>query len=149
MISTVMTAQNDYSKYYKNLPVQMPVAVGPTIPDNNISLKDAGGTGDGVTMNTEAFSKAISELDKRRWAPQRSCRHLSHWTDIAERQHRPALGKKRDYRVFSRQKDLIKLIRRLENQKTRQHQASMPANGKISVSRAKASSTVMANGGDP
>jgi uncharacterized membrane protein len=45
MISTVMTAQNDYSKYYKNLPVQMPVAVGPTIPDNNISLKDAGGTG--------------------------------------------------------------------------------------------------------
>jgi polygalacturonase len=65
MISTVMTAQNDYSKYYKNLPVQMPVAVGPTIPDNNISLKDAGGMGDGVTMNTEAFSKAISELDKK------------------------------------------------------------------------------------
>lgn len=61
---TAMQAANDYSKYYQNLPVAMPQPTVPTIPANRVSLLDCGGKGDALTMNTEAFSKAISKLAK-------------------------------------------------------------------------------------
>ena len=58
---TVATAfANDYSKYYQNLPVAMPQPTLPTIPNNQVSIIDFGGNGDGQSMNTLAFSKAIS-----------------------------------------------------------------------------------------
>lgn len=44
--------------------MQMPVVVSPLIPSNSVSLTDFGGLGDGMTMNTEAFTKAISKLNK-------------------------------------------------------------------------------------
>ena len=55
---------NDYSKYYQNLPVAMPQPTLPTIPNNQVSILDFGGNGDGQTLNTQAFSKAISKLSK-------------------------------------------------------------------------------------
>ena len=62
---TVATAfANDYSKYYQNLPVAMPQPTLPTIPNNQVSIIDFGGNGDGQSMNTLAFSKAISKLSK-------------------------------------------------------------------------------------
>ncbi len=61
---TTVQAGNDYSKYYQNLPVSMPQPTLPTIPNNEVSLLDCGGIGNGVAMNTEAFAKAISKLDK-------------------------------------------------------------------------------------
>lgn len=57
------TAQ-DYSAYYLDLPVDVAQAQVPQIPDNSMSLTETGGVGDGVTLNTEAFSKAISKLTK-------------------------------------------------------------------------------------
>ena len=54
----------DYSKYYQNLPVQMQQPTLPTIPDNQVSILDFGGNGNGQAMNTQAFSKAISKLNK-------------------------------------------------------------------------------------
>ena len=54
----------DYSKYYQNLPVQMQQPTLPTIPDNQVSILDFGGNGNGQAMNTQAFSKAISKLSK-------------------------------------------------------------------------------------
>lgn len=57
-------AANNYSKYYQNLPVQMSQPTLPTIPDNHVSILDCGGKGDAISMNTEAFSKAISKLSK-------------------------------------------------------------------------------------
>ncbi len=57
-------AANDYAKYYQNLPVAMPQPVLPTIPDNQVSLLDCGGKGDALTLNTDAFTKAISKLSK-------------------------------------------------------------------------------------
>lgn len=55
----------DYGKYYTNLPVKMSQPVLPSIPANTVNLKDFGGVADGVTLNTEAFSKAISALNKK------------------------------------------------------------------------------------
>ena len=35
------------------------------IPDNTLSLKDFGAIGDGITLNTQAFEKALKALDKK------------------------------------------------------------------------------------
>lgn len=63
-IATDMKANNDYSKYYQNLPVQMPQPTLPSIPNNQVNILDFGGKGDAISMNTEAFTKAISKLTK-------------------------------------------------------------------------------------
>lgn len=65
MLSTGVACAKDYGTYYGNLPVQMPVASAPSIPDNTVNIKDFGGVGDGQTLNTEAFRKAISALESR------------------------------------------------------------------------------------
>lgn len=66
MVFAVSAAMaKDYGGYYKNLPVDMPQVKAPVIPGNTVNLKDFGGVGDGLTLNTEAFKKAISALEKR------------------------------------------------------------------------------------
>ena len=61
----VITAfAQDYSKYYENLPTQVAQVTPVTIPANVVNITECGGVGDGVTLNTEAFSKAISKLTK-------------------------------------------------------------------------------------
>ena len=62
--SFVTAKAKDYSKYYQNLPVQMQQPTLPSIPDNHVSILECGGNGDGLTMNTQAFAKAISKLNK-------------------------------------------------------------------------------------
>lgn len=61
----VALADGGYAKYYTNLPVKLQQPELPAIPDYTVSLKDFGGVGDGLTLNTEAFEKAISSLSKR------------------------------------------------------------------------------------
>lgn len=58
------TFANDYGRYYQNLPVKMSQPVLPVIPDYSVNIKDFGGVGDGLFLNTEAFEKAIKALDK-------------------------------------------------------------------------------------
>lgn len=62
---TLDAAAEDYAKYYVNMPVEMPKATPPTIPDNTVKLTDYGAIGNGIALNTEAFKKAISDLDKQ------------------------------------------------------------------------------------
>lgn len=59
--------QNEY-KYeylYKDLPFGMPKLNKPTFPNNQVSVADFGGISDGVTLNTNAFEKAMEALDKK------------------------------------------------------------------------------------
>lgn len=53
---------SDYSYLYKDLPFAMPVLQKPVFPTNEVSLLDFGGVPDGVTLNTDAFAKAIDGL---------------------------------------------------------------------------------------
>ena len=53
-----------YDKYYQNLPTQVKAVVPVVIPNNEFSITECGAVGDGVTLCTDAFTKAISKLTK-------------------------------------------------------------------------------------
>ena len=65
LLSIVSVYAGDYARYYVNMPVEIPHAAPPVIPDNSVNIKDFGGKGDGMTLNTDAFQKAISALEKK------------------------------------------------------------------------------------
>lgn len=53
-----------YEYLYKDLPFTMPVLNKPAFPSNEVSILDCGGVPDGMTLNTEAFAKAMDMLSK-------------------------------------------------------------------------------------
>ena len=55
---------DDYDEYYQSLPCEVKRVVPVEIPDNKVLLTDCGAVGDGATLCTEAFEKAISRLSK-------------------------------------------------------------------------------------
>jgi len=50
---------------YKDLPFEMPRVSLPSIPQRSVSLADFGGVGDGLTLNTDAFARAIAALTEQ------------------------------------------------------------------------------------
>jgi len=54
-----------YEYLYKDLPFEMPRVEVPTFPDNRVNLLDFGGNPDGITLNTEAFEKAMKGLSAK------------------------------------------------------------------------------------
>ena len=56
--------ENRYAYLYENLPFEMPVLNPPLFPDNEVLITNFGGIGDGVTLNTDAFAKAIEHLSQ-------------------------------------------------------------------------------------
>ncbi len=50
---------------YPGAPFEMPVVEEPSIPSRSVSITEFGAVGDGVTLNTEAFAKAIESLDQK------------------------------------------------------------------------------------
>lgn len=54
-----------YEYLYKDLQFDMPKVQRPTFPNNKVSVSDFGGNPDGITLNTEAFAKAIAALDEK------------------------------------------------------------------------------------
>ena len=55
----------DYGKFYENLPCTVKQVEPVVIPDNQVSIADCGAVGDGITLCTEAFVKAISKVSKQ------------------------------------------------------------------------------------
>ena len=58
-------AKNSYDYLYANLPFSMPKVEAPVFKNNTVSISDFGGLGDGYTLNTEAFKKAVSALSQK------------------------------------------------------------------------------------
>lgn len=54
----------DYARYYDNLPTKMAEPAAPQIPDNTVILTDFDAVPDGITLNTDAFAKAVKALEK-------------------------------------------------------------------------------------
>ena len=57
-------AGGKYDGLYENLPFQMEKVTAPVFLDNEVNLKDFGAKGDGSSLCTDAFAKAISALEK-------------------------------------------------------------------------------------
>lgn len=53
---------SDYSGFYSGLPISLQPVTPPAIPAYEVSITDFGGVKDGVTLNTEAFAKAMGHL---------------------------------------------------------------------------------------
>lgn len=58
-------AAEKYDYLYKDLPFEMPKIAPPVFSNNVVSINDFGGKGDGVTLNTEAFQRAIESLSAK------------------------------------------------------------------------------------
>ena len=65
LLASVLAGAQDYSSCYDGLEVPMKQVSPVQIADYSVSLTDFGGVGDGLTLNTEAFQKAISALRKQ------------------------------------------------------------------------------------
>ena len=65
LVSTYVEAKKDYNYLYENLPFPMQKLEAPVFKNNTVSVSDFGGKGDGIALNTEAFSKAIDALSKK------------------------------------------------------------------------------------
>ena len=57
--------ENPYKRYTQNLPFTMPEVSAPQFPNRQVNLKDFGAVGDGITLNTDAFAKAIEQLSNQ------------------------------------------------------------------------------------
>ena len=64
-ICTAPAAAADYSEAYASLPFAATAPKLPEIAPYTVSLTDFGGRGDGITLCTEAFAKAIAHLAER------------------------------------------------------------------------------------
>ena len=62
--NTVFSQVNKYSHLYQKLPFEMNQVQTPKFPNRTMSVVDFGGVGDGTSLNTDAFAKAIDGLTK-------------------------------------------------------------------------------------
>ena len=56
---------NSYKKYFENLPFSMSEIIVPSFPNFTLNISEFGAVGDGKTLCSEAFKKAIEALSKK------------------------------------------------------------------------------------
>lgn len=65
LFAASLQAQTDrYAKYFTQLPFDMKPFLAPVFPDNTVNVKDFGAKGDGNTLCTDAFVKALDRLEQ-------------------------------------------------------------------------------------
>lgn len=64
-MSAGAASADKYSDLYDSAPFKMERVKAPVFPDNEVNLKDFGAKGDGSSLCTDAFSKAIDALSKQ------------------------------------------------------------------------------------
>lgn len=64
-LSAQATDIKKYDALYENLPFQMEKVTRPQFPANEVNLKDFGAIGDGSSLCTTAFTKAIDALTQK------------------------------------------------------------------------------------
>ena len=55
----------EFAYLYEDLPFEMEQVQRPQIPEREANIVDFGGVGDGVTLNSDAFAKAIDDLSQQ------------------------------------------------------------------------------------
>lgn len=63
--NALFSGNTNYDYLYKDLAFPMKKVLAPEFPSTEVSLPDYGGVGDGTTLNTEAFKKAIQALSEK------------------------------------------------------------------------------------
>lgn len=64
-LSAQANSIDKYDALYENLPFKMEKVTRPQFPANEVNLKDFGAVGDGSTLCTDAFKKAIEALEQK------------------------------------------------------------------------------------
>lgn len=64
-LATYVQSINPYSQYYKNIPINIREVSRPVFRNQQVVLTDFGGVGDGITLNTTAFARAIDALSAK------------------------------------------------------------------------------------
>lgn len=62
MIIASCVSDYEFAYLYEDLPFEMEKVARPQIPAREVDIRDFGGVGDGVTLNSDAFAKAVETL---------------------------------------------------------------------------------------
>lgn len=123
-------ADNPYKIYTDKLPFSMPEVKAPVIPSRDVNLKDFGAVGDGRTLCTDAFAKAVDALSAKGGGRLVVPRGVWHTGPIVLKSNINLYLEKGAVILFAADETLYPLIKTsFEGLDTRRCQSPLSANG--------------------
>lgn len=101
-LSAQATDIKKYDALYENLPFQMEKVTRPQFPANEVNLKDFGAIGDGSSLCTTAFAKAIDALTQKGGGKLIVPQAYVHRSYRFEEQYQPASRKRCSHPFLTR-----------------------------------------------